>query len=154
MIHFKCSKCGEGLEAPESLVGENITCPKCNNSPQVPTRLLGKTSLLGTPEISKFESNRLTSAPKNQVESPVGSYILTSLITLIGIGVLVSAGQYYYSYWLDNMYEKQLAVMEASAENTRALIGVLMILVGWLSILLIRLNQNIKRLQQTLDKSM
>ena len=29
MIQFKCYKCGEGLEAPNSLKGQTIQCPKC-----------------------------------------------------------------------------------------------------------------------------
>ena len=32
MINFKCRKCGELLEAPESLAGEAIKCPKCGSS--------------------------------------------------------------------------------------------------------------------------
>jgi hypothetical protein len=36
MIKFKCTKCGEGLEAPESLVGQAVKCPKCELHEEVP----------------------------------------------------------------------------------------------------------------------
>ncbi len=31
MIKFNCSKCGEGMEAPNSLYDDVLSCPKCNN---------------------------------------------------------------------------------------------------------------------------
>ena len=36
MIHFKCSKCGEGMEAPESMAGDVLQCPKCELHERVP----------------------------------------------------------------------------------------------------------------------
>lgn len=30
MIQFKCNKCSEGLEAPTSMKGEAVRCPKCD----------------------------------------------------------------------------------------------------------------------------
>ena len=38
MIIFQCSKCCEGLEAPEALIGSQIDCPKCQQSNTVPPR--------------------------------------------------------------------------------------------------------------------
>ena len=29
MIDFDCKNCGEGMEAPESLAGESLQCPRC-----------------------------------------------------------------------------------------------------------------------------
>ena len=36
MISYKCVKCGEPLEAPDSLAGQPETCPKCGNVCVVP----------------------------------------------------------------------------------------------------------------------
>lgn len=38
MIKFKCSKCGEKLEAPESLAGQALQCPKCKLHEKVPNK--------------------------------------------------------------------------------------------------------------------
>ncbi len=38
MIKFKCLKCGEGLEAPESLANQSLQCPKCKRYVKVPRR--------------------------------------------------------------------------------------------------------------------
>ena len=46
MIKFKCSKCGEGLEAPDSLCGEVLKCPKCGLHEKVP----GKKRNQGSPK--------------------------------------------------------------------------------------------------------
>ncbi len=35
MIYFDCSKCGESMEAPESLRGEKLKCPNCGNLQKV-----------------------------------------------------------------------------------------------------------------------
>ncbi len=36
MIEFKCSQCGETMQAPESLAGETEKCPKCGALRRVP----------------------------------------------------------------------------------------------------------------------
>ena len=36
MIYFNCSKCGETLEAPESMRGETLQCPKCQFPEKIP----------------------------------------------------------------------------------------------------------------------
>ena len=36
MIQFKCSQCKELLEAPESMQGERLQCPKCRYPEMVP----------------------------------------------------------------------------------------------------------------------
>jgi len=36
MINFKCPKCGGVLEAPKSLIGEKLDCPKCKSSCTIP----------------------------------------------------------------------------------------------------------------------
>ena len=36
MITFKCSKCKEVMEAPESMTGEMLQCPKCKFPERVP----------------------------------------------------------------------------------------------------------------------
>ena len=36
MIQFKCSQCGEALEAPDSMQGERLQCPKCRYPELVP----------------------------------------------------------------------------------------------------------------------
>ena len=36
MISFTCTQCGEGLEAPESMQGERLQCPKCRYPETVP----------------------------------------------------------------------------------------------------------------------
>ena len=38
MIYFKCSKCGEPLEAPDSMVNELLQCPKCNFPETIPQK--------------------------------------------------------------------------------------------------------------------
>ena len=41
MIYFKCSNCGEGMEAPVSIVGDNLSCPNCGSDVTVPNRIAG-----------------------------------------------------------------------------------------------------------------
>ena len=36
MIYFSCSKCGEALEAPDSMTGELLQCPKCRFPEKIP----------------------------------------------------------------------------------------------------------------------
>jgi len=36
LINFKCTKCGELLEAPESMAGQAVQCPKCKLHEKVP----------------------------------------------------------------------------------------------------------------------
>ena len=36
MIKFRCSQCGEELEAPESLKNERLQCPKCRYPERIP----------------------------------------------------------------------------------------------------------------------
>lgn len=36
MIKFNCVNCKEEMEAPQSLVGQTIKCPKCGNVTMVP----------------------------------------------------------------------------------------------------------------------
>lgn len=36
MIKFKCTMCSEPLEVPDSLAGDVIDCPKCNDKLKVP----------------------------------------------------------------------------------------------------------------------
>jgi len=36
LINFKCTKCNEPLEAPESMAGQAVQCPKCNLYEKVP----------------------------------------------------------------------------------------------------------------------
>ena len=36
MIYFKCSQCDEKMEAPSSIAGEEIACPKCGQSRKIP----------------------------------------------------------------------------------------------------------------------
>jgi DNA-directed RNA polymerase subunit RPC12/RpoP len=31
MIYFKCSQCGASMEAPDSLKGQLLACPKCGS---------------------------------------------------------------------------------------------------------------------------
>ncbi|MCK4629776.1 MAG: hypothetical protein KAT56_12285 [Sedimentisphaerales bacterium] len=50
MIQFKCSQCEEPLEAPESMQGERLQCPKCRYPELVP-------ALEEEPEPIKLETN-------------------------------------------------------------------------------------------------
>ena len=36
MINFKCSQCGEKMEAPESLQGSSLKCPMCQSATKIP----------------------------------------------------------------------------------------------------------------------
>ena len=36
MIKFKCTQCGEGMEAPECLIGQKLACPACEYLRKVP----------------------------------------------------------------------------------------------------------------------
>jgi hypothetical protein len=65
MIYFKCSQCGEKMEAPASLKGQLLSCPKCNLHQTVPTYLQKKNVFLFI----------------------IGSLILLGII--VGIGLLV-----------------------------------------------------------------
>ena len=48
MIKFRCSQCKEPMEAPESLIGDCLVCPKCKASTRVPQKelLIDKSSVL------------------------------------------------------------------------------------------------------------
>ncbi len=41
MILFRCPKCKEQLEAPESMQGETVACPRCENVAVVPGSVVG-----------------------------------------------------------------------------------------------------------------
>ena len=45
MIQFKCQQCQESLEAPLSLEGENLSCPKCGFDQAIPAPLSGGDSV-------------------------------------------------------------------------------------------------------------
>jgi len=53
MILFNCSKCGEQLEAPQSIAGQTLKCPRCGLHEIVPTPSIVK----GTVEKSKKATN-------------------------------------------------------------------------------------------------
>jgi rRNA maturation protein Nop10 len=59
MIEFKCPKCKEPLSAPDSLVGENETCPKCGNVTIVPNP---------PPEQRKSESHSIATTATPRLE--------------------------------------------------------------------------------------
>ena len=65
MIYFNCSKCGEALEAPESMKGELLQCPKCLFPEKIPVP-----SEDGPIEIDLGEnSTQVNERPKAQIRS-------------------------------------------------------------------------------------
>lgn len=60
MIEFRCSQCGEALEAPDSMAGEKLQCPKCRFPEKIPE------SHEGPPPI-KLESNDVKDDPLSQI---------------------------------------------------------------------------------------
>lgn len=61
MINYKCSKCGEFLETPNSLAGQSEACPQCGNvcvvpAPSIPAAPPPKLILLATPPPRAVES--------------------------------------------------------------------------------------------------
>lgn len=52
MIGYGCPHCGEGLEAPESLGGDEMLCPSCQGRTIVPRRVARRTYQATQPGIS------------------------------------------------------------------------------------------------------
>ena len=72
MINFKC-RCGEALEAPDSLAAENIDCPACATTQTVPP------SLLAIPAIDRLSATRTVTkatAAADKAQNAISSYAI------------------------------------------------------------------------------
>lgn len=78
MIYFTCSKCGEGMEAPESLRGENLKCPSCSQLQKVAGENPDLMKPLGNIEpICPHCNKSLEKKPKKRSKCPhCGNYFL------------------------------------------------------------------------------
>jgi DNA-directed RNA polymerase subunit RPC12/RpoP len=76
MIHFTCSKCGENIEAPESIRGENLKCPKCGRLQRVSGENPDLMKPLGNVEpICPYCNKSLEKKPKRRSKCPhCGNY--------------------------------------------------------------------------------
>ncbi len=71
MIYFTCSKCGEGMEAPESLRGENLKCLSCGNLQKVIGENQDLMKPLGNVEpVCPYCNKSLEKKPKKRSKCP------------------------------------------------------------------------------------
>ena len=83
MILFKCSKCGEQLEAPQSLAGQSVECPKCNLHEKVPTPIVPLDSIDGPKKASRnFLAASWHSIPKPFKNTFLGTLGIISALWL------------------------------------------------------------------------
>ena len=66
MINYKCRKCGEYLEAPNSLVGQSETCPTCGNVCVVP----GPSMPVASPPRPPMAVQQVQATPVQYVQTP------------------------------------------------------------------------------------
>lgn len=88
MILFECSKCGEKLEAPQSLAGQSVECPQCGLHERVPTPSVVKESV----EKSKKATNTFLITIWRNTPRPFKNAFLTT------VGVLTAILLSYFVY--------------------------------------------------------
>jgi len=110
MIYFACSRCGAGMEAPESLRGEKLKCPSCGHSQKVVGENPDLMKPLGNVEaICPYCSKSLEKKPKQRSKCPhCGNYFRVRTRPQDRQQVLVTeeqaeeiSKQYYYGYGRD-----------------------------------------------------
>lgn len=76
MIEFKCSQCGEGMEAPQSLAGQTEECPTCGSTQPIPllqeSTLPASTAIANDPPKADrpLDSTVLPADPSGPQEEP------------------------------------------------------------------------------------
>jgi hypothetical protein len=100
MINFKCKKCGEKLEAPESLAGEAIKCPKCNLYSDIPK------------PIKTITSNAIISLWQ---KSPAA--FRTGFLTTLGVLAAIIASFYLYNNVLSSSPVKKAASAQPAKKS-------------------------------------
>jgi len=110
VIHFTCSKCGEAMEAPESIRGENLKCPACGYLQKVAGENPDVMKPLGNVEpICPYCNKPLKKKPKQRSKCPLcGNYFRVRTRPQDRQQVLVTeeqaeeiAKQYYEGYGRD-----------------------------------------------------
>lgn len=97
MIIFKCWQCGEKLEAPESLSGEQIDCPVCGEMSNIPKTLKNSTRQIDK-LIQTFDNTSNVNVKKVlKMKYAVGRIILIINIILGWLLVTVSCTIFVYS---------------------------------------------------------
>lgn len=81
MINFTCHKCSEKMEAPESLIGQYLKCPKCGISDIVPK--------YADVLYSKLSNDPATTMPEYETHGGGGliflGYLGLSIFVIVGI---------------------------------------------------------------------
>jgi len=85
MISFNCSKCGEVLEAPESLIGQVLKCPKCSLHEQVPNKSSLITDTSKVPPVSSVLPDTPRPLPSKPNIDGLGYKIWGIIFILSGI---------------------------------------------------------------------
>ncbi|MGB8226673.1 MAG: hypothetical protein WCE45_07430, partial [Sedimentisphaerales bacterium] len=95
MIHFTCSKCGENIEAPESIRGEKLKCPHCGHLQKISGENPDLMKPLGNIEpICPYCNGALEEKPKRRSKCPhCGNYFRVRTRPQDRQQVLVTEGQ-------------------------------------------------------------
>ena len=108
MITFTCLNCSEPLEAPDSLRGQNIDCPKCRFNGVVPNHSLMSTT--PAPPVIDPDNNFYVGYKITALQGmPLGrvlSYIFFVILFGLGIGLLIYSLER-FSYAESNLSEKK-----------------------------------------------
>ena len=150
MIQFKCSKCGEDLEAPASETGKVLECPKCGLHEEVPKSSNKIVKLLGFPSLPKREIN-----PPKPLQPPLPAVFpifLTILFFIIGVFAILSSFSVPYSHYSDTIYEQQLSAMSTSASAAKGTLGVASIIAGGLFWLGYNVDYTLKKILYRLEQ--
>jgi phage FluMu protein Com len=138
MINFKCSKCGEPLEAPESMAHDSIKCPKCSQSNLI------------TPKTQKhinkyfYIVGYLVRRILRVLRYVLGLFLGVILI-LLGIMTLADATNPY----------SNMGICESPARdnNIVILVGLTLFIAGCLFIILPGIARRLDKILDKLDKS-
>ena len=105
MINFKCSQCGEKLEAPESLQGSSLKCPMCKTATKIPKHKPSK-------QVARKTGNLLIHIWDN---SPAP--FKTAFLATLGVFTAVFVGWLVYGHFFvtTNDFEKCKAKLEENS---------------------------------------
>ena len=99
MIKFKCKKCGEQLEAPESMKGEELICPQCGDKHIIP---------VASPREPK--NLCLSSVMATKINSTANEILMIiSGSVLSGIGTLIIYKAIFSYFIADTIFQQQVA---------------------------------------------
>ncbi len=122
MIDYKCSKCGEAMSVPSSLIGENEKCPSCGNVSIVP-----HPADISPEGIIKNADKPKTAIPGEGPEG-IGGWLIFPAIGLV-LGPIISLFNLSMSFGMLGMFtEGDMAIEYPGAQEAIVGTSVLVIL--------------------------